>query len=86
MLGWGFTLPPNVGKFATLVQLASNQPAGVGVTSKKKGFVPPCRALLECLLWCWEVHLAENPTCAVSAGKIQLLKGAIKADLGRDVK
>ena len=53
---------------------------------KKKGFVPPCRALLECLLWCWEVHLAENPTCAVSAGKIQLLKGAIKADLGRDVK
>ena len=52
----------------------------------KKGFVSPCRALLECLLWAWQSHLDLFPTCAHSKGKVQLLTGAIMADLGRDVK
>ena len=41
VLGWGCTLPPNAGKFATLVQLASNQPEGVGVTLKKRSLCLP---------------------------------------------
>eukprot|EP00438_Fugacium_kawagutii_P030026 Skav210977 [mRNA] locus=scaffold712:63115:72325:- [translate_table: standard] len=53
---------------------------------KKRGFVSPCKALLQCLHWAWESHAALNPTCEYSKGRVQLLKGAILADLGRDVK
>lgn len=53
---------------------------------KNKGFVSPCLALLQCLHWAWESHCAMNPTCVYSRGSVQLLKGAILADLGRDVK
>ena len=53
---------------------------------KKKGFVSPCKALLECLHWAWQSHLEFNPDCAYTKGKVQVLKGAIMADLGRDVK
>eukprot|EP00438_Fugacium_kawagutii_P015564 Skav230977 [mRNA] locus=scaffold4:81200:81796:- [translate_table: standard] len=52
----------------------------------KKGTVPPCRALLQCLLWCWESHHKVNPGCDITKSKIQLLKGALVADVGRDVK
>lgn len=52
----------------------------------KKGFVSQCKALLECLLWAWERHLAENPSCSVSQTKVGMLKGALIADLGRDLE
>ncbi|CAK9039312.1 unnamed protein product, partial [Durusdinium trenchii] len=52
----------------------------------KKGFVSQCKALLECLLWAWERHLAENPSCSVSQTKVGMLKGALIADLGRHLE
>ena len=51
----------------------------------KKGHVSQCKALLQCLLWIWQTHAESNPTCAISKGKVQLLKGALIADLGRDI-
>lgn len=95
--GVGLTDLPNVegvgiGVHLTIKSWQVRYPAQVGQQSAarcfgalKKGWVPPCRALLQCLLWCWETHLKENPSCPVSFGKVQLLKGAIKADLGKNV-
>eukprot|EP00438_Fugacium_kawagutii_P028480 Skav205456 [mRNA] locus=scaffold4682:42498:43100:- [translate_table: standard] len=57
-----------------------------GNLKKGKGIVPPCRALLQCLLWCWESHDKVNPGCDITKTKIQLLKGALVADVGRDIK
>lgn len=96
--GVGLTDLPNIegvgiGVHLTIKSWQVRYPAQVGQQSAarcfgalKKGWVPPCRALLQCLLWCWETHLKENPSCPVSAGKVQLLKGAIKADLGKNVE
>ena len=93
----GLTELPNVpgvgiGVHLTIKSWQVRYPAETGQQSAarcygqlKKQWVPPCRALLQCLLWCWEVHSQENPLCEVSESKITLLKGAIKADLGRDV-
>jgi len=94
----GLTEVPNVQGVGMGVHLTTKcwqvrYPCGQGKKSAgrcwgvlKKGYIPPCRALLQCLLWCWEAHRKEHPHCTISAGKCQLLKGAILADVGRDVK
>ena len=53
---------------------------------KGKGYVPPVAALLQCLLWAWEQHASDNPNCTVSKERIQVLVGALKVNLGHDVK
>lgn len=48
----------------------------------KKGFVPPVKALLECLLWAWQQHFKANPSCSVSQERIQIISGALSVNLG----
>ncbi len=52
----------------------------------KKGYVSPCMALLLCLRWAWSAHHVLHPECKYTKTRLQVLDGAIVADLGRDVK
>ena len=51
----------------------------------KKGYVPPCAALLQCLLWCWETHL-ERTGSALAKDQVEILKEALNSNVGSDVK
>lgn len=52
----------------------------------KKGYVSAAEALLQCLLWAWQQHQKIYPDCDISKNKVNLLKGALVANLGFHVK
>lgn len=52
---------------------------------KTKGYVPPCRALLQCLLWSWKQHGLKHGSCDLVKERIQKLTGALNLDLGHHI-
>ncbi|CAK9063017.1 unnamed protein product [Durusdinium trenchii] len=53
---------------------------------KTRGYVSPCQALLECLLFVWKKHSQKNPGCHTALERVKTLQGALNVKLGFHIK